>query len=86
MDRPRTFNHLPIYIDERKERLADVERRVRQQLGQRADHPDGRRTGSLHGAFTRSGQRRRRRSVWVQMLPMVLVLIILFIVILAIML
>lgn len=86
MDRPRTFSHLPIYIDERKERLADVERRVRQQLGQGADLPAGRPTSGLHGAFTRNIQRRRRRSVWMQMLPMVLVLIILFTVILTIML
>lgn len=85
MNRPRTFNHLPIYIDERKERLADVEQRVRQQLGQAAGQSADN-ASRLRGVFSSAARRRPLRSVWKQLLPMVLVLIILFIVILTIML
>ena len=33
MNKPRPFNHQPIYIDERRERLEQVEQRARQELG-----------------------------------------------------
>ena len=33
MNKPRPFNHLPIYTDARRERLQQVELRARQELG-----------------------------------------------------
>ena len=33
MNKPRPFNHQPIYTDARRERLQQVEQRARQELG-----------------------------------------------------
>jgi len=64
MRKPRTFNHKPIYIDERKERLSEVVQRARQ--GQ-----DAPASGNLKGAFA-SGQRHHRGQGFFFSVPMIL--------------
>lgn len=56
--RPRRFNHIPIYSDERKERLRDIEERARRELG--LPSVGGARK-DLHGVFS-SGTSRRHPS------------------------
>lgn len=69
MRKPRPFSHSPIYIDERRERLADIEQRARQQLGltpSPAFQPS-----DLRGAFARV-QHHQRGSGWFWNIPMLL--------------
>ncbi len=60
MRRPRTFSHKPIYIDERRERLAEIEQRVRQELGMDtpADGLTEKKQGLLHGRHERQARRK----------------------------
>lgn len=51
MKKPRPFFHSPIYIDDRRDRLAEIERRAREELG--LDDSSAFESGSLHGAFSR---------------------------------
>ena len=56
MRRPRPFSHSPIYINERRERLADVEHKARRELGleYKDTFPE-----TLHGLF-KSVQRHQK--------------------------
>ena len=71
MDKPRPFNHQPIYIDARRERLEQIEQRARQELGlapQSAYVPS-----DLHGVFSAvQKQRRKGRGLLLWSLPMLL--------------
>lgn len=60
MRRPRPFSLRPIYTDPRRDRLAEVERRARRELGLDHDEPSA---ADLRGVFSR-GQRHvlRRRE------------------------
>jgi len=71
MNKPRPFNHQPIYIDARRERLEQVEQRARQELGLA---PQGAYVPSdLHGVFsTAQKQRRKGRGLLLWSLPMFL--------------
>lgn len=57
--RPRRFNHVPIYSDERTERLRAIEERARRELGMSVEGDAPRR--DFHGVFS-SGSSRRRPS------------------------
>ena len=71
MNKPRPFNHQPIYIDARRERLEQVEQRARQELGlapQSAYVPS-----DLHGVFSAAQkQRQKGRGLLLWNLPMFL--------------
>ena len=71
MNKPRPFNHQAVYIDERKERLQQVEQRARQELGlvpQNAYVPS-----DLHGVFSAARkQRQKGRGLLLWSLPMFL--------------
>lgn len=69
MMKPRPFNHKPIFIDERKERLAQVEQRARGEAS--AVKPS-----SLEGVFTsRQQQRKSATQLSVPMLLSVLLIL-----------
>ena len=74
MNKPRPFNHQPIYIDARRERLEQVEQRARQELGLA---PRSAYTPSdLHGVFSAAQKQRWKGSrllLW--SLPMLLAVI-----------
>ena len=55
---PRRFHHPLIYSDERQERLRDIERRARRELGLPVS--DGYRPDNLRGAFSRPSSRKGR--------------------------
>ncbi|MBR4897897.1 MAG: hypothetical protein IKZ48_03825 [Prevotella sp.] len=57
MKKPRHFNHKPIFLDERRDRLAEIENRARRELG--LDVPESSESDGLHGVFSR-GQRHTR--------------------------
>ena len=61
MMKPRPFNHKPIFIDERKERLAQVEQRARGEAS--AVKPS-----ALEGVFTSRQQRKSAIQLSVPML------------------
>ena len=69
MNKPRPFNHQPIYIDERRERLEQVELRARQELDlvpASAYVPS-----DLHGVFSANQkQRHKSRGLLFWTLPM----------------
>ena len=77
MNKPRPFNHQPIYIDARRERLEQVEQQARQELGlapQTAYVPS-----DLRGVFSATQkQRRKGRGLLLWSLPMLLAVLILF--------
>lgn len=58
--RPRRYNHVMIYSDERKERLKAIEERARRELGMSPPAASGHE--SLRGAFTERAARLRKRS------------------------
>lgn len=57
MKRPRPFSHSPIYINDRKSRLAEVEQRARRELG--LSTPDDGNSENLRGVF-KSVQKHRK--------------------------
>ena len=57
MKKTRHFNHKPIFLDDRRERLAEIENRARRELG--LDVPESSEADGLHGIFSR-GQRHAR--------------------------
>lgn len=69
MMKPRPFNHKPIFIDERKERLAQVEQRVRGEAS--AVKPS-----ALEGVFT-SRQQQRKSAIQLSVPMLLSVLLIL---------
>ena len=71
MRKPRPFSHSPIYIDERRERLADIEQRARQQLGLTPSPTF--QPSDLRGAFARV-HHHQRGSGWLWNIPMLLFL------------
>jgi hypothetical protein len=69
MMKPRPFNHKPIFIDERKERLAQVEQRARGEAS--AVKPS-----ALEGVFT-SRQQQRKSAIQLSVPMLLSVLLIL---------
>ncbi|MBR6827579.1 MAG: hypothetical protein IKM76_05400 [Prevotella sp.] len=67
--KPRPFNHKPIFIDERKERLAQVEQRARGEAS--AVKPS-----ALEGVFT-SRQQQRKSAIQLSVPMLLSVLLIL---------
>lgn len=61
--KPRHFHHEPIYFDEHKDRVKQIEKRARQEL--KAKEAQGFDAGSIRGAFTGDAakKRARRRSL-----------------------
>lgn len=62
--KPRRFSHRYIFVDERKDKLRDVERRAKAELGMGA--PDPHRRDRLRGVFlnaTRHASSRRERRL-----------------------
>lgn len=57
MKKPRQFNHKPIFLDDRRDRLDEIENRARRELG--LDVPGSSEPDGLHGIFSR-GQRHAR--------------------------
>lgn len=58
--KPRPFMHHYMYVDERRQRLREIEERARRELGMlppKVDFAD-----DLHGAFSRRSERLRKRS------------------------
>ena len=71
MNKPRPFNHQPIYIDARRERLEQVEQRARQELGLASSVSYV--PSDLHGTFsTAQKQRRQGRGLLLWSFPMLL--------------
>ena len=58
MNKPRPFNHQPIYIDERRERLEQVEQRARQELG--LTPTSAYVPSDLHGVFSANQKQLRK--------------------------
>lgn len=58
--KPRPFNHKYIYVDERADRLREIEERARRDLGM--NPTEGYRPDSLRGAFSAGHGSRRRRG------------------------
>lgn len=56
--KPRGFNHHFIYVDERKERIKEIEQRARERSGQPARAE--RRSDHLRGAFRNDSLKRRQ--------------------------
>lgn len=69
MMKPRPFNHKPIFIDERKERLAHVEQRAR-------DEASAVKPLALEGVFT-SRQQQRKSAIQLSVPMLLSVLLIL---------
>ena len=63
LPKPRHFHHEPIYFDEHKDRVKQIEKRARQELKVKESH--GFDAGNIRGAFTRDAakKRARRRSL-----------------------
>lgn len=57
--KPRRFNHVPIYYNEHRDRVEQIERRARQELAKEKDHSYN--PESLRGAFSKSLQERQAR-------------------------
>ena len=82
MRKPRPFSHSPIYINDRKQRLAEVERRARMELG--LDHCDVSTSDRLKGVFT-SVQKHRKGRGWrwnTQTLLMIAIMLIVLLIVL----
>lgn len=60
MKKPRHFNHKPIFLDDRRERLAEIENRARRELG--LDVPESSEADGLHGIFSRGRRHARSRK------------------------
>ena len=60
MKKPRHFNHKPIFLDDRRERLAEIENRARRELG--LDVPESSEADGLHGIFSRGLRHARSRK------------------------
>ena len=74
MNKPRAFNHQPIYIDARRERLEQVEQHARQELGMAP--PSAYVPSDLHGVFSAAQkQRQKGRGLLLWSLPMLLAVI-----------
>lgn len=84
--KPRRFHHEPIYRDERAERLAQVERRARAELGM--DDECGEHTAHRPISFATDRQQRHRarRGLVSSGLGMALLLVLLFVLLLIMML
>ena len=61
MRKPRPFSHSPIYINDRKARLAEIEERARRELGLAEPRPYS--GDELQGVFS-SVQRHRKGRGW----------------------
>ncbi len=59
--RPRPFNHKYMYVDERADRLRDIEERAKRDLGMSS--AQGYRPDDLRGVFSASQHHRRERGV-----------------------
>ncbi len=57
--KPRRFHHEPIYRDERREQLRELEQRARKELGMETERPDDGHTA--YRSMLRSTDRGRRR-------------------------
>lgn len=57
--KPRHFHHEPIYFDEHKDRVKQIEKRARQELKVKESH--GFDAGNIRGAFTRDAAKKRAR-------------------------
>ena len=86
--KPRPFHHTYMYVDEHKDRVRQIERQARQELGMEQSSPDDEasRRKSLHEAFaaaTPHVARRRRHSLsavmWGPLLLIVLMLILCYV-------
>ena len=76
MRKPRPFSHSPIYINDRKSRLAEIEERARRELGMTESRPAS--ADDLRGVFS-SVQRHRKGRGWrwnTQSLLMVLTVVV----------
>ena len=82
MKQPRRFSHSFIYVDQRRERLAEIEQRARHELG--LDQQDTYNPERLRGMFSRTktdttrqtfGSRLRRKGLSMQTLLLLLVLL-----------
>lgn len=72
MRKPRPFSHTPIYVSERRDRLAEVEQRARRELG--LDPPEPFKPDDIRGMFA-AAQRHRKGTGWLWNIPMLLLLI-----------
>ena len=75
--RPRRFHHEYIYVDERKERLKQIEQKAREDLGMTSHKALDRE--KIHQAFQEAmphtKRKRRRRGVAFPLLQLVLLLV-----------
>lgn len=80
MKRPRPFSLKPIYIDERRELLTEIEQRARGELG--LEPAEQQLSKRLHAAFAAKSRSVATRGVagWM-VLPMAMLVVIVFIVI-----
>lgn len=81
MRKPRYFSHTPIYMNDGKSRLAEIERRARRELG--LDEPEPFSPDSLRGVFT-GVQKHKRGRGWqwnTQTLLMILTVIVILLLI-----
>ncbi len=74
MNKPRPFNHQPIYTDARRERLQQVEQRARQELG--LAPASSYVPSNLRGTFSaKQKEHRKGRGLLLWSLPMLLAVI-----------
>lgn len=81
MKKPRPFSHSPIYINERRERLAEIEQRARRELGLSPSADEG--PARLQGVFSRGQQhvrRHRQRGGGLSTQKMFLLIVLLFLI------
>lgn len=80
MRKPRPFSHRPIFIDERRELLDEIEQRARRELG--SDDPS--QLQPQHSYMSFAGRRRQKTAYgtgnWM-LLPMMMLLIVVLVVI-----
>lgn len=82
--KPRRFHHEPIYRDERKERLRQLEQRARRELGMDAEGSDAGHTPhrSLLGATDRDRRRQRlhgsRSNRWLALLIILFIAVLIY--------
>ena len=82
--KPRRFHHEPIYRDERKEQLRQLEQRARRELGMEPDRPDD--GHAVYRSVLRSADRDRCRhgqhngssSRWLALLIILLIAVLIY--------
>lgn len=81
MKRPRPFSHRPIFIDARRDRLAEIEQRARRELDM--ENTGTEHVADLHGVFSRSQQHanhRKERGRGLSMKSMLLLILLLLLI------